>query len=321
MLESEAIIVGAGPAGSTCAWKLRQMGIEVILLDKQMFPRLKPCAGWITPKVLKDLNITAQTYCHSLTYFDRLYFHFKGFKIPVPTKQFAIRRYELDNWLVQRSGVSLYQHQVNTIERQNGAYVLDGKFKCRYLVGAGGTGCRVYHELFKTANPRAKERMITTLEEEFQYPIYDHRCYLWYFDNGLPGYSWYVPKNGGFVNMGVGGKIMGLKRRKETIRFHWNLLTKKLENLGLIKNHSYNPKGHNYYLRSNVTTFRVDNSFLIGDAAGLATFDMGEGIGPAVQSGILAAESIVHNVPYSLKSIGKYSFVNLLFPGRNYLKN
>ncbi len=321
MIESEVIIVGTGPAGSTCAWKLKQLGLEVILLDKQVFPRNKPCAGWITPRVLKDLNITSQTYPHSLTYFNKLLLHFKGFKIPVPTKQFAIRRFELDNWLLQRSGATFYHHQVKSIQRQNGTYVLDDRFKCRYLVGAGGTGCRVYHELFKQANPRARDRMITTLEEELVYPASDQRCYLWYFDNGLPGYSWYVPKNGGFVNVGIGGKFSGLKKRDETIRFHWKLFREKLEKLGLITNWSPNPRGHNYYLRSHVNRFRIDNCLLVGDAAGLATSDMGEGIGPAVQSGILAADAIAKHGPYSLKSIGKYSIIDILFPGRKSSKN
>ena len=51
-----------------------------------------------------------------------------------------------------------------------------------------------------------------------------------------------------------------------------------------------------------------DNIFLIGDAASLATKDMGEGIGPAVTSGILAADAIVSGKTFSLSSIKKYSF-------------
>jgi flavin-dependent dehydrogenase len=47
----------------------------------------------------------------------------------------------------------------------------------------------------------------------------------------------------------------------------------------------------------------------VGDAAGLATLDMGEGIGPAVRSGFLAAQSIINGTDYSLESISKYSFL------------
>jgi menaquinone-9 beta-reductase len=45
----DALIVGGGPAGSTCAWQLRQAGLDVVVIDKTRFPRDKVCAGWITP--------------------------------------------------------------------------------------------------------------------------------------------------------------------------------------------------------------------------------------------------------------------------------
>ncbi len=42
-------------------------------------------------------------------------------------------------------------------------------------------------------------------EEEFQYDLTDTRCKLWFFQNKLPGYAWYVPKEDGYVNVGLGG--------------------------------------------------------------------------------------------------------------------
>ncbi|MCK4821330.1 FAD-dependent oxidoreductase, partial [bacterium] len=50
MINTDVIIVGGGPAGATCAWRLRQSNIRCIILDKQRFPRTKICAGWITPE-------------------------------------------------------------------------------------------------------------------------------------------------------------------------------------------------------------------------------------------------------------------------------
>ena len=61
MIEVETIVVGAGPAGSTCAWELRRRGREVLVLDAAKFPRTKLCAGWLTPKVLRDLELEAET--------------------------------------------------------------------------------------------------------------------------------------------------------------------------------------------------------------------------------------------------------------------
>jgi flavin-dependent dehydrogenase len=50
----------------------------------------------------------------------------------------------------------------------------------------------------------------------------------------------------------------------------------------------------------------------VGDAASLATYDMGEGFHPAIQSGCLATEAIIHDSDYSLRSIPKYSWPSLL---------
>ena len=58
---------------------------------------------------------------------------------------------------------------------------------------------------------------------------------------------------------------------------------------------------------------QIDNAFIIGDSAGLATKDMGEGIGPAVESGILTANAIIHGSEYSLRAISKYSIPNIIF--------
>ena len=62
---------------------------------------------------------------------------------------------------------------------------------------------------------------------------------------------------------------------------------------GLAPGAQYEPTGYSYYLRGNVEMVRRDNAFITGDAAGLATRDLGEGIGPAVRSGLRAARSII----------------------------
>ena len=54
---SDVLIVGGGPAGSTCARRLRTAGLDVLVLDQHGFPRPKPCAGWITPEVVLALEI------------------------------------------------------------------------------------------------------------------------------------------------------------------------------------------------------------------------------------------------------------------------
>jgi|GEM_PF-5046873 flavin-dependent dehydrogenase len=63
---AETIIVGGGPAGSSCAWQLNRQGREVLVLDKQAFPRLKLCAGWVPAKVIEKLGFSPQEYPHSI---------------------------------------------------------------------------------------------------------------------------------------------------------------------------------------------------------------------------------------------------------------
>ncbi len=75
---------------------------------------------------------------------------------------------------------------------------------------------------------------------------------------------------------------------------------------------AYEPTGYSYYLRGNVEVVRLGNAFITGDAAGLATRDLCEGIGPAARSGQLAAESISTGCEYSLEQIGAYSSKHFL---------
>jgi flavin-dependent dehydrogenase len=312
MIAAEVIVVGGGPAGSTCARELKRCGIDTLILDKSDFPRDKLCAGWITPRVVEMLELAE--YPHSLTYFDRLRFHFFGRPVSVRTRQYAVRRAELDHWLLHRAGVPVVRHTVRRIERSRGGYVIDNSFRCTYLVGAGGTYCPVKRAFFGDSFARTRESMIVTLEEEFAYDYRDGGCNLWFFERKLSGYAWYVPKAGGFLNIGIGGKLAVLKSRKTSILQHWNFFTGKLQRLGLVRNHSFHPRGYVYTLRWKRRRVRLDNVFLVGDAAGLATRDMGEGIAPAVESGLRAAAAIARGRAYSIDSIPSYSLPAILAP-------
>lgn len=314
MIDSDVVIVGGGPAGSACAQELRKGGISVIILDKQSFPRHKVCAGWITPRVFATLGADYHDYPYGILTLKRIDIHVCGLRIPVPTQQYSIRRYEFDNWLVQRTGVPLYKHTVRNVWKEMGSYIIDDGFRTSYLVGAGGTHCPVYRTFFEDHIPRVRTRLITTLEDEFRYTERDPQCRLWYFERGLPGYAWYVPKPDGFVNIGIGAKFLSLKQQNTTIHRHWEYFVRKLANHALVPRHSGKPRGYNYYLRQPMTHGWRNNAFVVGDAAGMATVDMGEGIGPAVASGIMAARAIISGKSYSPRSIGRYSLPGIVFP-------
>jgi flavin-dependent dehydrogenase len=314
MTYAEVIIVGGGPAGSTCAWKLKDKGIEVLLLDKHDFPRSKPCAGWITPRVLRNLKLDVTTYPHSVTRFNKFLVHYWGRTFTLPTRQYAIRRIEFDHWLLRRTGVPVHKHTVAMISKQDGHYILDDTYRCKFLVGAGGTSCPVYRIFFRENNPRLQESQIATLEVEFAADVRDQRCHLWFADEDLAGYSWFVPKTNGYVNIGIGTKTHSIKDRVKSMQGHWSILIDKLLSLSLLNIPPPPPRGYTYYLQNNAQTVQLDNALIVGDAVGLATRDMGEGIGPAIESGIRAAEAIIYQKTYSIASIHKYSLCDLVFP-------
>jgi menaquinone-9 beta-reductase len=307
MTRTHVIIVGGGPAGSSCAWRLKRLGIDCLILERAEFPRVKLCAGWITPEVFADLETEPSEYPYGLITLKHLHISLRCFKFKLPTLQYSIRRYEFDHWLLRRSGAVVDKHAVGEIRGENGEFVIDDRYRCKYLIGAGGTGCPVRKLFFKDLKLRSGENLIVTQEEEFRYAWTDPKCYLWFMENGLPGYSWYVPKENGYLNIGVGGKAVGLKKQNDTIKRHWDMLTNKLEDRGLVCGYEYKPKGHSYYLRSDINPYHRGNVFLIGDAAGLATVDMGEGIGPAIRSGLRAADAIAKRNGYTLDDVSRRS--------------
>jgi menaquinone-9 beta-reductase len=314
MVKTDVIIVGGGPAGSACARGLKERGVDCLVIDQARFPRFKPCAGWITPEVVKDIALDPEEYAdpksehpRSFTTFTSSQIWIAGLHLKMPSNQHAIRRYEFDDWLLRRSGAPIYEHTVKNIARDGDQFVVDGEFSAKTLVGAGGTHCPVYKEFFQADDPRSHGALIVAQEEEFLYEHSSTECWLWFREDRLPGYAWFVPKANGYVNVGIGAKMERLKARGENLKTHWNRFTEKLEHMGLVKGHTYKPSGHSYYLRQPLPDPYKDHVYLVGDSACLATQDMGEGIGPAIRSGVRAAEAIANGTDYRLNKIARYS--------------
>jgi len=110
-----------------------------------------------------------------------------------------------------------------------------------------------------------------------------------------------VPKQNGWLNVGIGGMATRMKSGTD-IKHHWARFVKVLDRT-LAPGARYEPTGYSYFLRGKVNVARRDDAFICGDAAGLATRDMAEGIGPAVRSGLRAADSIIHGTPYTLDDV------------------
>jgi hypothetical protein len=156
-------------------------------------------------------------------------------------------------------GAPLVEHNVWHIAADGDGYPIDD-VPLPLLIGAGGTRCPVYRELFRELNPRASELQLVTLEHEIEYDWHEQDCHLWFFGHGLPGYSWYVPKERGWLNVGVGAIAARIKNSGHDIRGHWGFLTAMLEAgfaLGAGSIH-----GLSYYLRGNV---EVRQRFITGE--------------------------------------------------------
>jgi flavin-dependent dehydrogenase len=273
---------------------------------------LKLCAGWVTPQAMAALELTPEQYPHSFLTFSRFHVHLFGMHLKAKTLQHSVRRYEFANYLLARSGAPVFNHYVRNVVRHDGRYVIDDAFSCEYLVGAGGTKCPVYKTFFREANPRAKILQTGTLEHEFSYDWSDGDCHLWFFKDKLPGYAWYVPKGEGHLNVGLSGMADKLKSRGGDIKQHWSRFTKLLGDKSFTRNVNFEPTGYSYYVRGDVDTIRVDNAFIVGDAVGLATRDLCEGIGPAIVSGVRAAKGIGEGLDYPLDDVAPLSIDNMV---------
>ncbi len=316
MRHVDTIIVGGGPAGSTCAGHLVKHGHDVLVLDKAEFPRLKLCAGWITEKVMADLEFTPTDYPHPIlqlsirTHLPKIPFGLNWF--PTPGINYSIRRVEFDAWLLQRSGAPVENHDVKSIRREADRFVIDDQFTCRHLVGAGGTMCPVRRNLFD--DQRNKSVQIATLEKEFEYPARQDICRLYFFQRGLKGYAWYVPKGDGVVNIGIGGKAKYFRKSGTNIHDHLQQFLDCLVREGRLDSNTaaeLKATGHPYYLYTYDGAVVDERCFLIGDSAGLASLDLGEGIGPAIESGLMAAKEILGQGRYDKDAVTYYTFSGL----------
>ncbi|HEY6972300.1 MAG TPA: NAD(P)/FAD-dependent oxidoreductase [Candidatus Angelobacter sp.] len=309
----DVLIVGGGPAGSSCAWGLRSSGLHVVILDKAKFPRNKVCGGWITPSVLQALAINPADYARG-----RTLQAITGFRIGrIPSQphantrpngnsksarrevdvsysepvSYGIRRCEFDEYLLRRSGADVCEgFSINSIQRVGPHWVVNDKIRARLLIGAGGHFCPVAFFLDddKTIQP------VVAQEVEFEMDAQQAAtCAIrkevpeLYFCHDLQGYGWCFRKEN-FLNIGLG------RLDRHALPEHVSQFIEFLHGCGKL---GFTPpqrmSGHAYLLYGQSARNTVDDGvLLIGDAAGLAYAQSGEGIRPAVESGLMAAQVI-----------------------------
>jgi menaquinone-9 beta-reductase len=298
----DAIVVGGGPGGSTAAWRLARAGARVALLDAARFPRVKLCAGWVTPTVWRTLELDPRAYPLTIQAFSGATVELDGnvFETAWPrTASYGIVRREFDHYLLERArreGATVSEgERVRRIARDGDLMRVETEqrtLSARILIGAGGHNCPVARALGEIS---ALEATVVTQESETRVGAERLRSLTrragtpeLFAEPDFRGYGWYFTK-GDYLNLGIGclGDGRDLHRRCRTMVEHLRADGRLSPDLELEP-----MRGHAYAIRIEQPRRIAGAGFLlVGDAAGLARAVSGEGIGPAVESGALAAEA------------------------------
>jgi geranylgeranyl reductase family protein len=298
MIRADAVVVGGGPAGSTCAGALRRAGWDVLVADRARFPRDKVCAGWLTPQVFSALDLAPSEYrdagltLQPISSFRTGVIGNPMVETPYPgVVSYGILRREFDHFLLQRSGARVRQETpVEAIRRSGTTWVLNDTIETPVLIGAGGHFCPVARHLRGGGADTA--RPIVAKEAEFPSPRpagdSANAPPSLYFCRDFEGYGWCVPK-GDYLNVGIG------RRDSRDFSTHLRTFIALLESHGIPAGDArVRWHGHAYFASGAGQRPLVgEGVVLIGDAAGLAYPESGEGIGPSIESGRLAAETLI----------------------------
>lgn len=328
-MQYDIVIVGGGPAGSTCAGRLRAAGLNVLVIDRRSFPRDKTCAGWVTPQVFETLGVDPEAYAHepplvedaSACVGPRTLQPITGFKTgliggdPIETHygrtvSYGIRRCEFDHYLLVRSGAETrLGTPFRTCVARDGEWIINDELRSRLLIGAGGHFCPVAR--LQGARALTRASVVAAQEIEFAPATADlDRCTArgdvpeLYFCADLKGYGWCFRK-GDYLNIGL-GRVDG-----ERVAEHVAGFCEYLREIGTLACElPKNFHGHAYQLYERTEPRLVDDRvLLIGDAAGLAYPQSGEGIRPAVESSIFAADAVIAaRGEYSAAGLQGYAF-------------
>src|SRR5688572_24841337 len=163
-IHTDVIVVGAGPAGSTCAVHLANQGISCVLVDKATFPRDKVCGDVLGSDVVEELILMGsqvpkqfESFQHKSPYdeakfitpsYECLHLHIRkkydGFIAP----SFVAERFHFDNFLFEEAKrkelVKVYEGtQIVEVIPQPDHILLKSKdekflFKARMAIGADG---------------------------------------------------------------------------------------------------------------------------------------------------------------------------------------
>ncbi len=290
MARFDAIVVGAGPAGSSTAYRLARAGARVCMVDRAPFPRDKPCGGGLTLRAVRQLPFPVDPVVEDrVTTLELGYRYRRSFqrKADGPWVVMTQRR-RLDAYLAERAADAgaEFRDGVRVTEVRPDGTVLVGaeRLEADVVVGADGANGVAGRALGPPGHTLG-----VALEGNVGYehvPAERFRgCAVVELGVVSGGYAWVFPK-GDHVNVGVGGWDSEGPRLRERLR-------ELCAAYGVDHAHVRKLRGHRLPMRGATCPPVRDRLLLVGDAAGLVDPLSGDGMYEAFVSGRLAAAAAV----------------------------
>ena len=289
----DVAIVGAGPAGSTAAYRLAAAGARVVLLDRQRFPRDKPCGGGLTMRGVDLLPFDVSPVVEDRI--DRVLLRLRWDRVAEQrfggTVALMTQRIRLDHFLVERAaeaGADVRDGvRVRGVEADGGSgMVVDvegGRISAAVVLGADGAN-GVCSKALGLGADRAFAVAFEGNLPASGAAAAEHRGRATIELGSVPGgYGWVFPK-GDHLNLGVGGWAA----QGPLLRDH---LATLCDRNGVAADDLSALRGHRLPMRRSWGTTARGRAAVVGDAAGLVDPLSGDGMFEAILSSKLASES------------------------------
>jgi len=306
---ADVIVVGAGPAGSTAAYRLAAAGASVVLLDRARFPRDKPCGGGLTMRGVRLLPFSVDSVVEEVV--DRLILRLRygrpaEVKSPEPVILMT-QRTRLDAYLAERAaavGADLREGarvRAATQEGDGVEVVLEGGERLRALTLVGADGANGASR--QAVGGAIEHSLAVALEGNVPYSSYDASPYRGraLLEVGVVpgGYGWVFPK-GDHANVGVGGWMS----QGPLLRRHLDRLCRVH---GVAPERVQHVRGWRLPVRRAGVPVARGRALLVGDAAGLVDPLSGDGIFEAFTSSKLASEAVLDFLSGRAASLEPYA--------------
>jgi len=316
----DAVIVGAGPAGSTAALCLARAGARVALVDRRTFPRDKACGDLVGPRGVRLLDqlgvLPAIQAVGARRVGDMIVVGPSGRRVLLPAMAgldypgygIAVSRLDLDAALFE-AAVAAGAHPVRDLVlglngdplTPSGVQLADGgDLAADVVVGADGATSRIAAAagLVEASRTLWGFALRTYLDAAVELP----HILLWEPQPWrlFPGYGWIFPTADGRANIGLGLGVGADRSRARQAGERFDQFCAHLQQLGLLPDTqpAAGPRVGGWLKMGAVGTLPARGTVLLaGDAAGLINPLQGEGIAPAIASGHAAATAILTGGP------------------------